>query len=34
MSIEKQYRQKTTKTTEHKLKVVVQTFAVVFLIVY
>jgi hypothetical protein len=33
MSIEKQYRQKTTKTTEHKLKVVVQTFAVVFLIV-
>lgn len=33
MSIEKQYQQKTTKTTKHKLKVVVQTFAVVSLIV-
>ncbi|MDW3631435.1 MAG: hypothetical protein QOK71_08360 [Nitrososphaeraceae archaeon] len=32
MSIEKQYQQKTTKTTKHKLKVV-QTFAVVSLIV-
>jgi hypothetical protein len=32
MSIEKQYQQKTTKTTKHKLKVV-QTFAVVGLIV-
>lgn len=33
MSIEKQCQQKTTKTTKHKLKVVVQTFAVVSLIV-
>src|ERR671912_87302 len=33
MSIEKQHQQKTTKTTKHKLKVVVQTFAVVSLIV-
>ena len=33
MSIEKQDQQKTTKTTKHKLKVVIQTFAVVSLIV-
>lgn len=33
MSVEKQCQQKTTKTTKHKLKVVVQTFAVVSLIV-
>ena len=33
MSIEKQCQQNTTKTTKHKLKVVVQTFAVVSLIV-